>query len=160
MSNSTNSLDGLSIAQARAKHNFDFISALYARAENETIGYIAAPLDTYRTDDYRNARKSAFERWPDVHWIQPAELDWTNDEWLALWPRIVPVLVLLAVVPRADGTIGRGVWDEALTCLMHSVPVVARIDANWQTTFTLERLAGDSWRRYARVVSNGAQISC
>lgn len=115
------------------------------------MGYLACPVDLYHTARYQTGRALARARWPGVAWIEPARMGWDLETWWSEWAHILPALNLLAVIPRADGTIGRGVWQEITGCQRRGVPVYVLDGRRWRNNFCVELTGGESFRYWAKV---------
>ena len=86
--------------------------------------YFASPLDlTPRTWVYRAALAAALKRWPTHTIFEPLCQLWTNEQWLAEWPKLLPTISILALVLREDGSIGVGCWQEAADARRAGIPV-------------------------------------
>lgn len=114
-------------------------------------GYLATVTDLYDSDRYERGQALARARWSNVVWTEPARLGWSLDQWRAVWPDILATLDLLAVIPRADRTIGRGVWQEIIDCQARGLPIYFLDGARWRQLITLEKLPGVSFRYWAEV---------
>lgn len=115
------------------------------------IAYLATAIDLYHSDHYLKGRALALARWSKAAWIEPARMGWNLETWLSEWANILPTLNLLVVIPREDGSIGRGVWREIIDCQALSVPVYILDGARWCDKFCIELTDGESFRYWARV---------
>lgn len=115
------------------------------------IAYLATPMTEYASPRYDRAAQRIKAGLPAYCWIEPALMGWSTADWLRAWQAILPRLDLLVVLPRADGTVGRGVWQEYCDARAGQIPVLLWHDAGVIDAFELARLPGDDWIRYAIV---------
>lgn len=115
------------------------------------IAYLATTIDLYHSDRYLKGRALARARWSKAAWIEPARMGWNLETWLSEWSNILPTLNLLVVIPREDGSIGRGVWREIIDCQARGLPIYFLDGARWRRLVTLEKLPGVSFRYWAEV---------
>lgn len=115
------------------------------------IAYLATTIDLYHTARYREGRALALARWPDAAWIEPARMGWSVATWLSEWAALYPTLNLLAAIPRDDGTIGRGVWQEITDCQARGVPVYVLRGARWHDQFAIKLTGDECFRTWAKI---------
>ena len=74
--------------------------------------YFAAPLDLFSTVLHRRALFIARRQFSGFRIVDPSRLRWNTAEWLVEWPKLLPQLDALSVLPREDGTVGAGCFRE------------------------------------------------
>jgi len=79
------------------------------------IVYLATPIDQYHNPNYYKVRCLVARRFHFQEWaiFEPACCNWTTGDWLKAWPRLVRWIDVLVIWPRTDGSVGKGVFQEA-----------------------------------------------
>ncbi len=119
-------------------------------------GYFASPIDLYGgSQTYVPALAAAREQFPNIDFIEPMLKSWTNVTWLKEWVEIAPNLTLLAVLPRSDKTIGKGVYQEITDSGFLGIPIYI-FDPDSETFRPFNkviklRFINRSYRNFARV---------
>lgn len=86
-------------------------------------GYFASPIDLYNSLLYAPALDAARAQFRDISFIEPRLKDWTNAEWLRDWVEIAPTLGLITILPRIDGSIGKGCYKEISDSITLGIPI-------------------------------------
>lgn len=121
-------------------------------------GYFATPLDLYGSPLYYYSIEIARNQFPLIQFIEPAEKNWTNEQWLINWEHILPTLKMLTCLPREDRSIGRGCFKEITDSDTIGIPVYV-FSHDKKTFFPLQKqirlpFITRTFRRYARVYSH------
>ncbi len=117
--------------------------------------YFAAPLDTMGSPAHRKALAAARRQFSGFRIIDPSRLRWNTGEWLVEWPKLLPQLDALSVLPREDRTVGAGCFREIADARVAGIPVWV-FSSESQAFRPLQRMRRLNWRQrsmvyYARV---------
>lgn len=89
------------------------------------VVYLATPVDQLRHAAYSRVRAPVAKVFSPERWcvFEPRRCEWTTSKWLRAWPRLLPLINAIVVWPRSDGSVGRGVYQEALDLRRLGKPV-------------------------------------
>lgn len=100
-----------------------------ARRSTRDRLYFAAPLDVGSAASVYQAALAAARRcWPDYEIFEPLTKNWNTEQWLELWPIVLASLSVLTVIPRSDGSIGKGCYKEIVEARWKGIPVFVYLD--------------------------------
>ena len=129
------------------------------KSRSRPLLYFAAPLDLFSTFQHRRALSIARKQFSGFRIVDPSRLRWNTTEWLAEWPRLIPQLDMLTVLPREDLTIGAGCFKEIAGARAAGIPVWV-FSSEVQAFRLLQRMRRLNWWQrsmvdYARVHAVG-----
>ena len=115
--------------------------------------YLATVTDQFDAPGYSKILDRVKKEFPAEIIIEPAKNRWSLAEWEKEWKRIRRGVTALVVWPRADLSIGRGVWREIRDCNRAHIPILV-IDHDGRflrCSFTVQRINGASFRYWAHI---------
>jgi hypothetical protein len=123
--------------------------------------YFAAPLDLMGASEHRASLRVARRQFPGARIVDPARLFRDSDEWASAWPALLLTLDVLAVLPRLDGSLGWGCWQEITDARKAGLPVWV-FSPEAQAFLPLLRMRRLTWPTaayYARVYTSTGEIA-
>jgi len=87
--------------------------------------YAAHPMTSYGTGHEARMLAHLGRHFPEAEVVNPSAQGWvSDDDWLADWGALLPILDLLVVFAGPDGTIGAGCLREIADALARCIPVL------------------------------------
>jgi hypothetical protein len=114
--------------------------------------YLAAPLTRAGDPNYPEVVRAVKAHFKTEVLFEGLQGYDDTFDWRKRWPEILPRLTALVVWPGPGGVVGWGCYAEIMGAYDRKIPVYAFWEGKGLCPrFTLRRLAGDNFRRYAVV---------
>lgn len=86
--------------------------------------YIACSMHLFESRMYRNRIEKIHADYPEYDLLEPKNLFYSTEEWLANWKHILARIDLLIFFVDRHSSIGKGTYKEVVDCMHAKVPVV------------------------------------
>lgn len=140
-----------SIATFASVYISHFIPASLEKEIHGRCVYIASPLALFPSLEYERVLWGV-SQWFPACVMSPRILYDSNRSWLQRFPRDSECVEIALFLTFDDMSIGRGGYDEYLTFHERAIPCYVYTGGRLVPLTSVERLDGDSWVHYARVV--------